>query len=92
MSKTTANPLDLEALDRLEDKVKRLVRVVEQLRSERARLADANEALTRELEDARSQARVAESASAELTALRAEREQVRTRVTDLLEQLDGLEL
>ena len=92
MSKTTASPLDLEALDRLEEKVKRLVRVVEQLRSERARLAAANESLTHELEDARSKASVAESASAERTALRAAREQVRTRVTDLLEQLDGLEL
>jgi regulator of replication initiation timing len=62
--------LDLETIDRLEEKLKLLVGVVERLRTESVRLADENGRLTRELDSTRSRLSEAEGTSAELTALR----------------------
>jgi len=91
MAKTTRT-LDLEPIDRLEEKITALVALVERLRGEQARLADDNARLARELEAA--QNRIAESAhaSAEMAALRGERDEVRSRVAEMLQQLESLNL
>ena len=93
MAKAVATrSLDLEAIDRLEEKLKLLVGVVERLRAESARMADENASLTRELDSTRTRLTDAEGSSVELTALRDERELVRSRVEEMLQQIESLNL
>lgn len=92
MAKTTSRTIDLEPIDRLEEKVKLLVGTVDRLRAERARLADDNARLARDLDALKARLAEAESATAEIAALRAERDQVRARVAEMLEQIEGLNL
>lgn len=87
-----ARSLDLETIDRLEEKIKLLVGVVERLRTESTRLADENTRVTRELDSARARLADAEGTDAELTALREERDLVRSRVADMLQQIESLNL
>jgi FtsZ-binding cell division protein ZapB len=88
----TARPVDTEALDRLEDKVKLLVALIGRMRTEQARLADEHQRVSTELEAARARLQEVESATAEMAALKDERDLIRTRVGSLLEQLEGLNL
>jgi len=92
MVKTATRTVDLAPIDRLEDKVKALVALVERLRGDAARLAEDNARLAREVEGLHSQLSDAETASGEVLSLREERDIVRTRVAELLEQLEGLSL
>jgi regulator of replication initiation timing len=84
--------LDLEAIDRLEEKLKLLVGVVERLRAESARMADENARLERELDSIRARLTDAEGSNVELTALRDERDLVRSRVAEMLQQIESLNL
>ena len=92
MAKTMARSVDLEPIDRLEEKVKRLVAMVEQMRADQARSGEENARLLRELEQAKSRLAAADSAGAELVALRDERDVIKQRVTQMLGQLDALNL
>lgn len=93
MAKAVATrSLDLETIDRLEEKLKLLVGVVERLRTESVRLADENGRLTRDLDSVRARLADAEGTNAELTALREERDLIRTRVADMLQQIEALNL
>lgn len=92
MAKMMSRSIDLEPIDRLEEKVKLLVGAIERMRQEQARLADDNVKLQRELEAARGRLTESEGASAEIAALRAERDQIRARVAGMLGQLEGLNL
>jgi regulator of replication initiation timing len=86
-----ARTVDLEPIDRLEEKIKLLVSVVAQLRAEQAKAQDENARLTQELDSLRAQLADAELASStELGALRDERELIRTRVAEMLEQLETI--
>ncbi|RPJ82432.1 MAG: cell division protein ZapB [Acidobacteria bacterium] len=85
-------PADLEALDRLEQKVKLLIATIGRLQNERDRLNEDTRRLSGELEETRARLSEAEGSAAEIVALREEREQVRTRVSGMLEQLEGLNL
>ncbi len=84
--------VDLEPIDRLEQKLKMLVGVIDRLRAENVKASDDNERLARELDTLRLRVAEADGAGAELSALREERELVRSRVTDMLQQIDGLNL
>lgn len=98
--------VDLEAIDRLEQKLKQLVTVLDRTRAESARAADElvrtraeharaseeNVRLRTELEAARGRIAEAEGVGPELTALRQEREQIRGRVDDMLKQIEALNL
>jgi FtsZ-binding cell division protein ZapB len=84
--------VDLEPIDRLEEKVKMLVGLIDRLRAENARSAEANATLTREIDALRARMRDAETTSAELTALRDEREVIKSRVGDMLQQIESLNL
>ena len=98
--------VDLEAIDRLEQKLKQLVTVLDRTRgeharaneelartrTEQARAAEENTRLRAELDAARARLADAEGTGAELTALRTEREQIRTRVGDMLKQIEALNL
>jgi hypothetical protein len=92
MAKTLTRSVDLEPIDRLEEKIKLLVGVIERLRSEQTQLADENARLTRTLETLESRMAEAEGVNVELTSLREERDLVRGRVADMLEQLEALDL
>jgi regulator of replication initiation timing len=83
-----ARTVDLEPIDRLEEKIKLLVEMVGKLREEQARSIEDNTRLVQEVESLRSRVAEAELAGSELTTLRDERELIRTRVADMLAQLD----
>ena len=92
MAKTSATGLELEPIDRLEEKLKTLVAVVERLKAEQAKTLEENQALKTEVDALRGRVAAGETLSTELSALREERDQIRTRVGEMLEQLDALEL
>jgi len=92
MAKTAPSSIELEPIDRLEEKVKRLIGVVERMKSDQARAAEENQRLLRELESMRVRIAATDSVAAELAALKQEREIIRTRVGDMLEQLEALNL
>ena len=93
MAKAVATrSVDLEPIDRLEEKVKLLVGIVDRLRSESKRSSDENARLTRELDAARSRISDAETANADVAALREERDLIRSRVDDMLKQIESLNL
>jgi regulator of replication initiation timing len=92
MAKTAASSIELEPIDRLEEKVKRLIGVVERMKSDQARAAEENQRLLRELESMRARIAATDSVATELSALKQERDIIRTRVGDMLEQLEALNL
>lgn len=92
MAKSTSTSVELEPIDRLEEKLKLLVGVVERMKTEQARAAEENQRLRTEVEQLRSRVTAGESLSTELSALREERDLIRTRVGEMLEQLEALEL
>ena len=81
---------ELEPIDRLEEKVRLLVSVISQLRNDHARAADENARLMREIESLRARLADNEATESELTSLRDEREIVRSRVSEMLEQLEAI--
>jgi FtsZ-binding cell division protein ZapB len=88
----TGRPVDTEALDRLEDKVKLLVAMIGRMRTEQARLAEEHQKVSKELDAARARLQEVEGATAEVVSLKEERDLIRARVSSLLEQLEGLNL
>lgn len=108
MAKTAvATPsVDFEGIDRLEQKLKMLVAVLDRtraesarasdelvrMRAEHARTAEDNTRMRAELEAARARLTEADSAGTELTTLRGERDQIRGRVEDMLRQIEALNL
>lgn len=92
MAKTSASGLQLEPIDRLEEKVKRLVNLVEDAKTEQARAAEENQRLKTDVETLRARVAASETTSSELSAMREERDLIRSRVGEMLEQLDALEI
>jgi regulator of replication initiation timing len=83
---------DLEALDRLEQKVRLLVTEMGRFRAEQAKQAGENRRLSDELQSALAKLADAEGAAAEMAAMRQERDQVRSPVAGILEHLEGLDI
>ena len=93
MAKTaTRSGVDLEPIDRLEEKVKLLVSMVERLKADTARAAEENQRLSHEIDGLRSRLASSDGVVTELSSLKEERDVIRTRVTDMLEQLEALSL
>jgi regulator of replication initiation timing len=92
MAKTAVASIEFEAIDRLEQKLKQLVGVLEKTRVDLARARDDNGRLRSELDVAHARIAEGEGTGAELTALKSEREQIRGRVEDMLKQLDAISL
>jgi FtsZ-binding cell division protein ZapB len=88
----TGQTIELEAFDRLEEKVKLLVALIGRMRTEQARMAEEHARLTRELDAANARLREADSAAAQAGSLKEERDLIRSRVSSLLEQLESLNL
>jgi regulator of replication initiation timing len=92
MAKTSPSSVELEPIDRLEEKLKLLVNVVERMKSDQARATEENQKLRAEVESLRGRVAAGETLSTEVTALREERDVIRARVGEMLEQLDALEI
>ena len=88
----TATPTAVEPIDRLEEKIKTLVSVIGRLRGEQSRIVEENGRLQREVEALKARVAEAEGTSLELDELRGERDQIRARVSEMLQQLDALNL
>jgi regulator of replication initiation timing len=82
----------LEPIDRLEEKIKTLVNLIGRLKNEHARAVDENARLQREMDALKARLADADGLSAEAVALREERDLIRARVTEMLQQLEGLNL
>ena len=91
MATKTTTP-GLEAIDRLEEKIKLLVNTIVRIKGEQSRVAEENGRLRAEIDALKSRISSAETAGAEVMSLREERDLIRSRVTDMLKQLDGLNL
>jgi hypothetical protein len=84
--------VDLEPIDRLEEKVKLLVGMIDRLRGDHSRVSDENARLMRELDAMKTRVAEAEGTGVEIAALREERELIRSRVGDMLAQIESLNL
>ena len=62
------------------------------IKGEQTRVAEENGKLKAEIEGLKARINTAETAGAELTSLSEERDLIKSRVTDMLKQLDGLNL
>ena len=67
-----------------------LVGIVTQLRAEHGRATEENGRLAREVDNLRSRLAESEAHGAELNALREERDLIRSRVAEMLEQLEAI--
>ena len=85
-----ARTSDLEPVDRLEEKIRLLVDMVTQLRAERIKATDENARLGREVDTLRARLADVEGDGVALAALRDEREGIRSRVVEMLSQLEAL--
>ena len=87
-----ATAVEIQPIDRLEEKVKQMVNMIDTLRAEKARALDETARLQQEIASLKT--RLAEGASAanEALTLREERELIRNRVTQMLTQIDELNL
>ena len=92
MAKTATPTSAVEPIDRLEEKIKLLVSVIGRLRGEQSRIAEDNARLLREVETLKARVADAEGVGVELNELRSERDQIRSRVSEMLQQLDALNL
>jgi FtsZ-binding cell division protein ZapB len=87
---TVARTVDLEPIDRLEEKIKLLVSMVTKLRADQTRASEENAQLSQEIDDLRAQLAESEGVTSELSLLREERDVIRTRVSEMLQQIEGL--
>ncbi len=92
MAKTAVRGVELDAIDRLEAKLRQLIEMVDRLKGEKTRTADENQRLARELDALRGRLASGDQAASELNALKEERDVIRSRVTEMLEQLEALDL
>ncbi|MDE2905352.1 MAG: cell division protein ZapB [Acidobacteria bacterium] len=88
----TAQYVDLATVDRLAQKVIGLVQVLERTRQELAEARSDNERLNEEIGALRESLTAARHETEEVETLRAERDQVRARVAEMLDQLETLDL
>jgi uncharacterized coiled-coil DUF342 family protein len=85
-------PAQALPIDRLEEKVRQLVNMIDVLREERAKAAEEVARLQREIEASRAKLAEATALSAELGTLREERDLIRERVGQMISQIDKLNL
>lgn len=84
--------VETQPIDRLEEKVRLMVGMIDSLRADKAKAVEDAARLQQEV--ATLKARLAEgaTASAELATLREERDLIRGRVTQMITQIDKLNL
>jgi regulator of replication initiation timing len=92
LAKVAVRDVDLEPIDRLEEKVRMLVDMIDRLRADHARAADENGRLARDLDALKARLAEAEGAGTEVATLREERDLIRSRVSEMLAQIESLKL
>jgi FtsZ-binding cell division protein ZapB len=92
MAKVAGRTIELEPIDRLEEKLKQLVALVDRLKAEQKEAQTENQRLKREMEGLTGKLASNDAATAELSSLKEERDLIRARVVDMLGQLDTLNL
>jgi regulator of replication initiation timing len=92
MAKTATRSVELEPIDRLEEKLKLLVGMVERMKAEQAQAAEENARLTHELDSMRGRLVASDSLASEVSLLKEERDVIRMRVGEMLDQLEALNL
>ena len=88
----TVQSLDMDTLDRLAEKVSALVQMLEQTRNELADTSENNTRLSNELEALQARFSQSQQDDLEMQTLLDERDQIRARVTEILDQLESLDL
>ncbi len=88
----SAHATDVEPIERLGEKVKGLIGLLDRTRGELAQTIEDNRRLNQEVERLRAQLADAEQTGEDLSELQAERAEIRTRVSEMLEQLDALQV
>ena len=88
----TAAAVELQPIDRLEEKVKQLVGMIDMLRAEKAKALDDAARLQQEVASLKARLADTANASAEVSTLREERELIRSRVTTMIATIDRLNL
>lgn len=83
---------DVQPIDRLEEKVRQLVGVIDNLRAERSRAQDEVARLEREVDEMRSRLDEVAGTSSEVATLREERDLIRNRVVQMIAQIDKISL
>lgn len=89
---TATTTTDLGVVERLDEKIRQLITLVEKSRAESAKLRADNDRLGKEVDALQAQLTDAAGVATELQTMREERDQVRTRVADMLAQLDALQM
>ena len=88
----SAHATDVEPIERLAEKVKGLIALLDRTRGELTQTIEDNRQLNQEIEHLRGQLADAEQTGEDLSELQAERAQIRSRVTEMLEQLEALQV
>lgn len=83
---------ETQPIDRLEDKVRQLVSLVDTLRADKARATDEAARLQQEMAALRARLADGANATAEVASLREERDAIRQRVSQMIAQIDKLNL
>ena len=84
--------VELQPIDRLEEKVKQLVGMIDMLRAEKAKAVDDAARLQQEVASLKARLADTANASMEVSTLREERELIRNRVTTMIAAIDRLNL
>lgn len=90
VKQAAAQGVGLEPIDRLEEKITLLVSLVGQLRAEQAQVMEQNTRLNEEVDGLRTRLADSEDAVNAVTTLRDERDVIRARVGEMLQQLEQL--
>lgn len=88
----SAAVVDVQPIDRLEEKVRQMVSLVDTLRAEKTRALEETGRLEQEVASLKARLSEGASASADLATMREERDLIRARVTQMISQIDRLSL
>jgi regulator of replication initiation timing len=88
----TGAAADVQPIDRLEEKVRQLVALIDTLRAEKLKAVEETARLQHEVTALNARLADTAGASAEASTLREERELIRTRVVQMIATIDKLNL
>jgi regulator of replication initiation timing len=92
MVRTGAAVVDVQPIDRLEEKVRQMVSVIDTLRAEKAKAIEDSTRFQQEVASLKARLAEGATASADLATMREERDLIRARVTQMISQIDKLSL
>lgn len=92
MVRSGAVAVDVQPIDRLEEKVRQMVSVIDALRAEKAKAIEESVRLQQEVASLKTRLAEGASATADLATLREERDLIRARVTQMISHIEKLNL